>query len=174
MMHGLKATSTLLFLVTLRQPEACNVANSFRQHLERVFQEMRIKPKERHITKFYSVVLKQLLAVLDNAAYHEGSEKALRQDITRCYNGVDMTESAKMGNVFFPKASRRPKCSFWVYYQQSKGSKKAPTSAMWFDDSGLRNVDDSINSHVRSISTSNDSAEGNVDRKSDVDDLIIF
>jgi len=124
MMHGLKASVTLLFLVSMKQKTAINIAFSFKGHFERTLQELRVKPKERHITRFFFSVLKHLLLLIENESILDDVEVMIREDIKRCYQGIDMVESAQAGNVFFAKPIYQPKCSYWIYVPNSYRKKK--------------------------------------------------
>ncbi|MES1904665.1 MAG: hypothetical protein MHPSP_000797 [Paramarteilia canceri] len=114
MMHGLKSTMILMFLVSLKQPQALQIAENFKNSLVRNSQTVKVVNKERHISKYYLVVVKHLVRMISDPVYHDSVEYLVKKDIVRCYEGLDLVSSAQKGNVFFPRCRIRPKCSYWV------------------------------------------------------------
>jgi len=114
-MHGLKATTVFLFLVSVKQQDAIKIAMNYSNLFKRNLQNLVVSQKDRHATRFFSRVLNQLIYLLDHTEYINEVEKVIRSDLIRCYEGLDLIDSAKEGNVFFPNPFYEPYCIYWVY-----------------------------------------------------------
>jgi len=138
-MHGLKASTLLLFLVSIKQMQAIQIAQNFKQSLKRNLKNLVVVPKDKHATQYLDRVLRQLLFLLENTEQLDKVSRLIRADLIRCYDGLDLIKSAEEGNVFFPDPHFVPYCPYWVYPPANKIIEKRENQNIVMDiDSVIR------------------------------------
>ncbi|MEN2499755.1 MAG: hypothetical protein MHMPM18_003944, partial [Marteilia pararefringens] len=85
-MHGLKATACLLFLVTVRQKEALYLAQNFKSKIKANLNELKNVGTEKTAARIFSQIIRNLLLLLNDPEAHEAALRIVHSDILRCYD----------------------------------------------------------------------------------------